>query len=371
MAGPINFTINYTCSPNAVSGILEYRRLQANGSWTNWIPDLAAGNPFAINTVGGTVLNQTLSNIPGNGTDFIYNTTYDFRIKQICDTGAIEYSNISNPIYTAACPQFQFSVNTDYSANTGYALIVRLYDNLGIGYPMNPNLASIVSYVFDIKTNVGGVITSIGSFTIPVTAFTPGSPYFDFPITSDDLTQPIESFTTYYLDVSFYLNDGSSIVYLQPCEAPVSVTTPTCSTYRIYVNEYFVLEYRDCNGVKRTCYGDGTRFNGYSFYLCSQTTPRGYTCINGIATSTTSGGGGNITVPPGQLFVPGQTPFAYLPNGNPFILYGALVQLVSTNACDANYNGELSFVTGNQVGTSWYAPGYGAINCNPSPCIAP
>jgi hypothetical protein len=369
MAGPINFTINYTCSPNAVSGILEYRRLQADGNWTNWIPDLAAGNPFAINTQGGTVLNQTLSNIPGNGTDFVYNTSYDFRINQTCDTGAKEYSNISSPIYQIACPQVQFLVNTDYSANSGYAFIVRIYDNLGIGYPMNPNQSSIVSYVFDVRTNVGGVIMSIGSFTVPVTAFTPGAPYFDFTITSDDLTQPIESLTLYYLDISYYLNDGSSIIYEQPCEAPISVTTPPCSTYRIYANEFFVIEYRDCNGIKRTCGSTATRFTNSSFYLCSQTQPKAYSCIGGAFRPTISPTG--ITVQPNQLFVPGVTPFQYDPvTGNPIILYGALVELVQTNACDSNFNGDLFAITSAQVGSPWYHYPTG-LTCNAPSCIAP
>ena len=370
MAGPINFTINYTCSPNAVSGILEYRRLQANGSWTNWIPNLSTGNPFAINTVGGTVLNQTLSNISGNGTDFIYNTTYDFRIKQNCDTGVFEYSNISSPIYTTGCPQFQFLVDTNYSSNPGYAFIVRLYDNLGIGYPMNPNLASIVQYEFDVKTDVGGTITSIGSFTVPVTAFTPGAPYFDFVITTDDLAQPIESLTLYYLDVTFYLNDGSYVIYADPCEAPVSVTTPPCSTYRIYGNEFFVIEYRDCNGVKRSCGTSTTQFNGSSFYLCSQTQPKGYSCIGGAYRPTISPTG--ITVQPNELFVPGVTPFKYDPlTGDPIILYGALVELISTNACDSNFNGDLFDVTDAQVGSPWYNPYPVPLTCTPPSCLAP
>jgi hypothetical protein len=370
MAGPINFTINYTCSPNAVSGILEYRHLQPDATWTNWTPDLAAGNPFAINTQGGTVLNQTLSNIPGNGTDFIYNTTYDFRIKQTCDTGVIEYSNISSSIYTAGCPHFEFLIDKDYSANSGYAFIVRLYDNLGIGYPMNPNLASISSYVFDIKTNVGGIITSIGSFTIPITAFTPGAPYFDFPITSNDLTQPIESLTLYYLDVSFYLYDGRSIIYEQPCRSSLSVTTPPCSTYRIYANEFFVIEYTDCSGKKYTCGTTATRFNGSSFYICSQSKPRCYSCIGGAFRPTISPTG--ITVQPNQLFVPGVTPFQYDPvTGDPVILYGALVELVQTNACDSNFNGELINITTAQVGSPWYRPYPAGLPCNTPACTAP
>lgn len=372
MAGPINFTINYTCSPNAVSGILEYRRLQPNGTWSNWIPDLAAGNPFAINTVGGTVLNQTLSSIPGNGTDFNYNTTYDFRIKQNCDTGAIEYSNISSPIYAIDCPQFQFLINNDYTANSGFAFIVRLYSNLGQGFPMNPNISSIVSYVFDIRTNVEGVITSIGSFTIPVTAFTLGAPYFDFPITSDDLTQPIESLTTYYLDVSFYFNDGSSIIYQQPCEVPVPLTTPACSTYRIYANEFFVIEYRDCNGMKHTCGTNAVSFNGSSFYICSQTPPRAYACRLGVYEPTTSMPPASFTVPPGVLFVPGVTPFTYNPvTGDPIIYYGGLVELISTNACDSNYNGNLFNVTDVQIGSPWYSPFSTPLSCNPPVCLAP
>jgi len=369
MAGPINFTINYTCSPNAVSGILEYRRLLANGNWTSWVPDLAAGNPFAINTNGGTVLNQTLSNIPGNGTDFVYNTTYEFRIKQTCDTGATEYSDISDPIYQVACPQFQFLVNTDYSANSGYALIVRLYDNLGIGYPMNPGIASITAYVFDIKTNVGGIITSIGSFTVPVTAFTTGAAYFDYLITSDDLSQPIESLTSYYLDVSFYYNDGSSIIYEQPCEAPVLVTTPACSTYRIYANEFFVFQWRDCNGVKHTCGSTATNFSGSSFYVCSQTQPLAYSCVNGYTPTKSSNY--VFTVLPNQPFVLGVTPFQYNPNtGFPEIAYGGLVELVSSNSCDSNYNGDLAAITAIQQLAPWYnypVP----LTCGLVPCLAP
>ena len=183
MAGPVKFTINYTCSPNAVSGILEYRHLQPNGTWSAWALDLAAGNPFAINTNGGTTLNQTLSNIPGNGLDFNYNTTYDFRIKQTCDTGAIEYSNISNPVYALNCPTFELLSSQTYDPS-GYSLIARLYSNFGIGYPINPNLASIVSYEYDIKTNIGGTITSIGSFTIPVSTLPLGAAYYDFNITT-------------------------------------------------------------------------------------------------------------------------------------------------------------------------------------------
>jgi len=373
MAGPINFTINYTCSPNAISGVLEYRRLQPDGTWTNWIPNLSTGNPFAIDTQGGTVLNQTLSNISGNGLDFIYNTTYDFRIKQNCTGNTTEYSNISDPVYQVDCPEFNFLIDLDYTQNSGYALIVRLYNNLGMGFPINPNTASITEYIFDIKTDVGGIITSIGSFTVPVTSLTVGAPYFDFPITSDDLSQPIESLATYYLDFSFNMQTGEVNPILQePCSVPLTVTTPSCSTYRIYANEFFIIEYTACNGVSYKCGTSGVGLDGYSFYLCSQTQPRGYSCLGGVYTPTTSRGGGGITVGPDELFVPGVTPFAYFPDGvTPAIAYGALIELVSTNACDPNFNGNLFDVTTAQVGTTWYGPTNGPLPCNPPLCAAP
>lgn len=376
MAGPLKFTINYTCSPNAISGILEYRHMQPNGAWSAWLTDIAAGTPFAINTNGGTVLNQTLSNIPGNGTDFMYNTTYDFRIKQTCDTGAIEYSNVSNPIYIAECPTIEFLSSDVYDPN-GFSLIIRIYSNFGIGYPINPLPASIVSYAFDIQTNNGGLMESIGSFTVPVSSFTLGAPYYDLHITSDDLTIPIASLATYYLYTTFYLNDGTSVVLVNPCESPISVTTPPCSTYRIYYNEWFVIEYKDCNGIFHQCgalnVGGGS--GGSWFYLCSQTQPKAYACkLTGAGTYTyydTTSTGGGFTVGPNQLFYPGVTPFAYSPvTGNPMILYGALVELVTTNACDSDYNGYLNNVTAAQIGSPWFNQNT-PIQCTTPACKIP
>lgn len=370
MAGPIKFTINYTCSPDAISGVLEYRRLQPDNTWTNWVPALLAGNPFTINTNGGTTLNQTLSNIFGNGTDFMYNTTYDFRIKQNCTGGISKYSNISNPIYELACPDVDFLIDLNYTQNSGYALIVRVYNNLGMGFPINPNTASIVSYSFDIRTDVGGSIISIGSFTLPVTSLTVGAPYYDFIITSDDLTQPIQSLATYYLNVGFSMQTGPIYpTFHQPCSVPLTVTTPPCSTYRIYANEFAVFEWRDCSGTRYTCGFSALNFGDSSFYICSQTQPIGYSCVNGPVNTTSHNY--QFTVLPNKLFEPGITPFEYLSSGNPDIAYGALVELTTINSCDANFNGDLNLITSNQLSAPWYNNYPAALDCVPPPCLLP
>lgn len=369
MAGSIKFTINYVCSANAVTGELQYRHILPDGSWSSWIPDFTLG-VFAIDTQGGTVLNQVLSDVSGNAYDFTYNTTYDFRIKQTCISGIIEYSNISDPIYVNSCVPFEFIVNPAY-VDSSYSFTVRIYDNLGGGNPINPNACSITNYLLNISTydDIVGSVVSVGQFNIPVGDLTPGAPYFDFLITANDLVQPIiNSGSEYFLDFSFMYNTGSQIIIVT-CPQ-VSVNVPQCSTYRVYANEWFTIEWRDCNGVYQICSNQSSSgaLNPIEFFICSSVQPYGYTCIPAFNKTTSVTGG--LTLDYNELYVPGQTAWPLSPSGKPMILYGALIELITEGACSSDYNGTLYDVTTNQVGQSYYIPPTG-LSCNTPVCHHP
>ena len=169
MAGPLNYTINYVCSPNAVNGRLEYRHIQADGTYTSWHLNTTLGI-FNINTSGGTVLNQTLLNVPGDGIDFKYNTTYQFRIEQFCNNGTVVYSDLSPFINVVDCMRVDFLVNNDY-VDSSYSFTINIYDTLGAGNPMNPLDYSITEYELELFTLINGVRTSVG---IPAGGTSPG-----------------------------------------------------------------------------------------------------------------------------------------------------------------------------------------------------
>jgi hypothetical protein len=357
MAGPVNFTINYTCSPNAVNGRLEYRSLQPDGTYSAWHQNATLG-VFNINTQGGTVLNQTLTNIPGDGLDFKYNTTYEFRIEQFCSTGLIEYSDISDPIYEENCMRVDFLVNNDY-VDSSYSFTVNIYDTAGSGNPMNPLGYSITNYHLELFLVVGAVRTSVGIFDIPYTDIVPGDPFYSLLITKDDLVQPIiESGQLYELEVSFTVNTGTGTQTVL-C-ATESVTTYACATYKIYTGEFWGLEWTDCNGVKRSCFSDtpaprsdnsGNNILN-SFYVCSRTVPFGYACVQSTPgvfvksspyyISPTTGNPTYITNP----IQPGQLP-AYPINR------GAVVENYDPTGCDSINNGDLPTIIFDTTGITF------------------
>lgn len=355
MAGPVNFTINYTCSPNAVNGILEYRSVLPDGTFTAWQQNTTLG-VFNINTAGGTVLNQTLSNVPGDGLDFKYNTTYEFRIFQFCSSGVTIYSDISDPIYEASCMRVDFLVNGDY-VDSSYSFTVNIYDITG--GPMAPLASSITNYHLELFLVSGPTRTSVGIFNVPYTAITAGDPFYSLLITKDDLVQPIiESGMLYELEVSFELNTGTGIETII-C-ATESVTTYSCATYKIYTGEFWGLEWTDCNGVKRSCFSDtptpqsdnsGNNILN-SFYICSRTVPVGYACVQSVPgvfvrsnpyfISPTTGNPSYITNP----IQPGTLP-SYTINR------GAVVENYDPTGCDSMNNGDLPTIIFDTTGITF------------------
>jgi len=355
MPGPVTFNIDYTVSPDAINRTLEYRWLNPFNVFSAWTQNFATGINTPINTFNGTVLNFNINPAMGDLNQFYWNTVYEFRVKTICKDGTVEYSDPTEIYYQAHCPEVRFSRSRLYG-EFGYSLDIILYDPAG-HVPMNPLAYSIISYQFDIYSVVGVIRTFEGTFTASVTAgdIIPGDPYFQLSLYDSDLINGIVNGSTYELDFSFVLTTGTGTINV-PCTSPSPVTLPQCSRYKIYTNEFWNLEYTDCTGIRRTVSNIeaqpqqiSTGFNW--FYICSMTEPKGSACYtqNLVAPFIWVSIPPELKNPPGPNIVINNP---VMPNswGNPAdLLYGAVVEIDTVNACPYCENGDITVISQNNL----------------------
>jgi hypothetical protein len=362
MAGPVTFTINYTCSPDAVNGILYYAHVQPDGILSSFQQATAYGT-FNIATNGGTVLNQTLTGVYGNGSDFDYNTAYVFKILQFCSGGTTEYSDPTDPIFEANCdPTILSFASSNTYIDSSY------FFNVGITQQANFTTSSIAGFfleIFDITANpdisLGGVNISYNDVVA-----NSNNGFYAFTVTADDLAQPIIQSANAYQAVLTILVatgidplTGEIIIEEFPCDIETA-NTLECRTYKIYTGEFWGLEWTDCNGVKRSCFSDtpapqsdntGNNILN-SFYVCSRTVPFGYACVQSAPgvfvksapyyISPTTGNIMYITNP----ILPGQIPLAPINRG-------AVVESYNTLGCDSINNGDLPTIIFDTTGITF------------------
>lgn len=346
MPGPVSFTINYICSPNAIFGILEYRHLQPDNTWSPWVQNTVLGT-FAINTSGG--LNQTLTNVQGNGVEFNLNTTYQFRIQQFCDSGAVVFSATSSDVYSESCVEFVTILSAQGYVNSSYALDVYFTNPTAPGGLIDPFASSIISYSFTVFEITGSNRNDIGTVVIDYTDITPGSPDYKFTITSADLTTALLASGTYEVELEIKFLTSSSVIRVD-CPSEQSLVLPPCDTYKIWNKEWWTLSYTDCNGNPVKIANTHPQPPGgsflepppinYFFLVCSQTVPVGGACLSA------GGGSGNTFSPPASLVngspqnitnpvTPGTWPVTTL-------LWGAVVERDPNNeGCDSTWNGKI------------------------------
>lgn len=352
----IKFDINYTCSPLAQSGKLYYRYMKADGTYSSWVFDTTLGI-FPINTVGGTVLNQTIPDVTGNPPGFYPNTAYEFYIKQTCQDGTIEDSAPSDDIYIEKCPPISLYIDFTYSQGS-YQMQVTLYDITGPGNPLNPFAAGISEYTFKVFwiPPPGAVGCSgsgpefLGTYPQPPSFITPayisanqGPTSFSFYITSPDLSQqcdgqvPFQAFQQYYVQLVYSIVTPGGKIEVE-CDPLDPITIPDCRTYRIYTGPNWLLDYRDCNGIVRRI-GDDNPVGGVDvdavapyFYICSQVTPVGYTCVQGAAAPTPA----VVGFPNNTYPITGLQSYPWLVP----VISGAVVESPINNSagCDTIYN---------------------------------
>jgi len=348
MPGPVTFNIAYSVSADAVSRTLEYRFLNPSNVFSAWTQNIATGVNTPVNTQNGTVLNFNINPAIGDGNQFYYNTVYQFRVQTICSDGTIEYSDPTTNLYETNCPTVRFIRNRTYG-DGGYSFTIILNDSAG-NVPMNPAAYSIVSYQFEIYSVVGVVRTLEGTFTAsalppPAGDIIPGSPNYSFQVFDNDLINGIQSGGTYELDYSFVLRTGPSTTITVDCNT-LQITLPECTTYKIYTNERWNLEYTDCDGIPWEVSNVDGQPNPPSsgvnyFFICSQTEPKGFACVNFVLSPPALiNPGGGQPIPITNPVLPGSWPVNDL-------LYGAVVEIFDVNNCLDCYNGNVVVLSQN------------------------
>lgn len=357
MAGPVTFTINYTCSPNAVNGILYYAYVQPDGTLSSFQQATAYG-AFNIVTNGGTVLNQTLTGVYGNGSDFDYNTAYVFKILQFCNNGITVFSDPTDPVFEANCETSTLTftcsniyVDSSYFFNVSIALQANF---------TNSSIAGFFLEISDITANPNIVLGGVNISYNDIIANS-NNGFYAFTVTADDLAQPIiQSANAYQAVLTVLISTGidpltgQNIIEQFPCDIETT-TTLICRTYKIYTGEWWGLDWIDCNGVKRTCYSivpTPLLYPGNYFYVCSRTVPIGYSCKPDPANP-----GGWIKVPPAYN---GSTGPVNIINpvypGDPNTtnpLWGAVVEIYNTAGCDSINNGDLPTIIFDTAGITF------------------
>lgn len=352
MPGPVTFTINYTCSPNATFGILEYRHLQPDNTWSPWVQNTALGT-FAINTSGG--LNQTLTGVQGNDAEFNLNTTYQFRILQRCSGNlGDQYSGISDDVYAESCIDFTALLSAQGYVDSSYAIDIYFSNPTMPGGLIDPLASSITSYSFTVFEFANQTLNNIGTVVVDYTDIVLGSDGYKFTITSADLTTALNASGTYSveLQISFITSTGTINV---TCPAAEALILPACDTYKIWTGRFWTLTYIDCNGSTVKIYNDinmpsGTVVGTNSFfYVCSQIVPIGGTCLQVPTNGFPAGANPPFYNNPftGQI-----TPIT-----NPVLagswpvsdhVLGAVVEIdPNTEGCPSSFNGKTGLITQN------------------------
>lgn len=281
----ITFDLTYTYSPDAIGGYLEYRNINPDGSFSSWV---VAGNSIGNITGYITPLTGSLTNVQGNifnPIDFSYNTSYQFRIRQICPGDVEEISDVDGDYYALLCPS--------------YAVQIGVYDVTTSSYPIEVVLnhldgRSITNYIITISDTPGGPPLHSQNFAVDIV-----SASFPYIVTFDNSNVPggISYGIPYYITVNVTVITSTQVLVTSCSEN--SITPPTCSMYKIVTGDRWQIHWVDCDGVTWQCGsvsphlpiisgGVGTAFN-----ICASEFPKAYYCaVGGILQAPVIAGNG-------------------------------------------------------------------------------
>jgi len=324
----IKFDITFNCSPYATQGMLYYRHILPNGSYSPWVLDTTSGL-FIINTMGGTVTTHTLYDVAGVSPDFLPATVYEFYIEQLCSNGETEPSDPSTDVYVEGCPDFTVVMDNSFNPQqASYDLVVTLYDLAGAGFPMNPNAYSVFSYLFTVYETTPTGLLDIGTAVVnyaDILAVLPTNSY-TFHIQSSDLINPIVGGVLYEVQLSMELVTSTGAYITYECPNRVKVFISECDTYKVYTGKSWVIQYTDCNSQVRKIGGSASMD---PFYICAKSIPLGYWCLNGVQKAPVNTSGGVIHQI-GQCVATGS-------GGTYTIDQGAVIECSPGPGCDPAY----------------------------------
>lgn len=277
----ITFDITFTADPTAVGGFLEYRYVISDpnvGLYSPWVVNLNVGNVIGYFAITGPTM--TFTGVQGNAPDFVENTTYQFRIRQICADGSEVVSPAQGDYVVTQCPDFDLKYGAFDSNTNSYPIEVGMVNTVGF---------SIVNYIFKIYDSSTAPLP-LATEVVDFATVNSNLPYA-FVWDSSNVPGGIIQGTTYYVSVSYELRN-SSATKIVDCGRKILNPLPNlCNTYLIETGDSWGLAWTDCDGIKHECYtrvpynGQGSFGNcANKFTICSLTLPIGLYCdgLNGV-----------------------------------------------------------------------------------------
>jgi hypothetical protein len=281
----ITFDLTYTFDPTSLGGYLEYRRVNFDGTFSPWV---TATN--SIGNINGYIspLTGTLTGVQGNignPPDFLSNTTYQFRMRQVCQDGTETYSPIDGDYFSFQCPEISIRSWVWNETGGGYYFPITIY-------PFSAS-TSVVGYeimIYDdltqppLATYILDQVDAIANLP---------SPYI-YIFDQNNVPGGLAFNTTYYFIVNVIVTTSTgSEISTNLCN-PKSVSSPVCSMYRIDTGDEWYIEWTDCDGNELSC-GNASPHppvvpgiaQGTPFSICAIGKPKAYYC-----------GGGGVLLPP-------------------------------------------------------------------------
>ena len=281
----ITFDLTYTFDPTALGGYLEYRHVNFDGTFSPWVT--------AINSIGNingyiSPLTGTLTGVQGNigsPPEFLSNTTYQFRIRQVCQDGTETYSPIDGDYFVFECPAISIRSVLFYPNGGGFYIPVTIY-------PFSSS-SSVTGYQIMIYDNLAQPPIATYILDQADALVNAPSPYI-YILDQNNVPGGIAFNTTYSIIVNVIVTTSTgSEISTNLCD-PKGVDTPTCSMYRIDTGDEWYIEWTDCDGNQLSC-GNASPHppvvpgiaQGTPFSICAIGKPKAYYC-----------GGGGVLLPP-------------------------------------------------------------------------
>lgn len=266
----IKFNIEFDASTIALGGFIEYRYILPNGTFSAWQTNTQIGqvNGYFPFTANPNIVNA----LPGNFPDFMTNTVYQFRIRQLCIDGSEQLSPVDGNYYQGECPPITLEVSGYIPASNSYGIKVVIPSTVGL---------SVFSYVFNIYS-VANQAVPLTTITVPSNVVEASLPYI---LIFDDSNVPggIIQGESYLVQVNLEINTGTQIDIVT-CE-PKRIAVPECFLWRIETADNWVVKWTDCSGNVFICGGAlpyQILFPGSSLFVCSPKVPEGLFCQPGF-----------------------------------------------------------------------------------------
>ena len=324
MAG-ITFDITFIPGATAIGAFLEYRPLHPSGpsgiAQYAWVTNVNTPNADVQGYFQITSNPMVLDDVPGMFPDFQENSSYEFRIRQLCADGTELYSPVDGTYMVPNCDTFVSYVDLTIPIEQGPF-------GIGINLYYRP-FSSISSYTIQLR-NFNAII---GTHTVSYQQMdqTGNTPY-NYVFTNSDLIPPAVYASTgsYSVGIEITVQTSAGPIVVTNCNT-IALKAPGCASFDVNVGDQWGLQWYDCLGTYHDCYSQQPYLNDglqAPIRLCALGVPNAYYCdgqnfVNGSVVDPVSGNvtqGGEVTVVNGSFCINGYSGYEnglLYPDGSP------------------------------------------------------